>query len=112
MGLFLPILLLQWVYSVIDDMRNNLAAEGILENNFFFSSPQFLSDLEDRFFFLMYFKLLGDPTPIRATFCRDIDQRDIEKCRAKSQVHFPWTSLARKFENTKHNNIQKLKWQL
>ena len=51
MGLFLPILLLQWVYSVIDDMRNNLAAYVILENNFFFSSPQFLSDLEDIFFF-------------------------------------------------------------
>ena len=41
MGLFLPILLLQWVYSVIDDTRNNLAADGILENNFFFPVSNF-----------------------------------------------------------------------
>lgn len=40
MGLFLPILL-QWVYSVIDDTRNNLAADGILENNFFFPVSNF-----------------------------------------------------------------------
>ena len=41
MCLFLPILLLQWVYSVIDDMKNNLAADGILENSFFFPIPNF-----------------------------------------------------------------------